>query len=1160
MTDTARQTLKMLRPSAAQFYQVEESGLFDATWYGKTYPDVALSGVDPLRHFLQIGTLLGRDPSPHFSTQFYLDSNPDVRAADVNPFLHYLDHGRAEARSVLPSAQITQRMAAGLGVPMGPTGKAEAQLESPLLVLFPDGALQDTLPEAVLTLALAILDGAAKAPQISVIMPTWNRRHVIGAAIDSVLAQAFAPAELLVVDDGSTDGTIAFLQVTYADQLASGLIKIIPGTHAGVCPARNLGLTHATGDLIAYLDSDNTWRPAYLAVMAATFVANPAVLTAYSGLAHNDQDRAANAPAKLNGRPFDRPSLIKQNYIDLNVFMHDRLVYEQLGGFDEGLRRLVDWDLIIRYTGLYEPAYLPFVGVDYFLDKAGLGNITRTVPMEDAREAIMRKVSKDRVRHDIDALRLAYVVWDWPAMSQTFLLNELRWLVEYGFDVKVYYHTGVDREANLDFEIRTQKVATADELADALVHDRRNQCHNHFVFPGTTKLVWPACRKTGIPFTVFAHAIDIFLEANIARNQVAEIAADPLCQKIFVYGDHHRQFLAKKGVPPEKIAYNFQAVNLRTFEQTPDLALRSANRPAKGILVARFVEKKGIPTLIRALAQLPADRVEVDIHGYGPLEDECRALAKDLGVTNVNFCGALETPEAYAAAIAAADFMLVPSIVAQNGDTEGFPTVILEAMAAGRPVVTTTVSSLPDFLTDGHNAILSIPADPASLADGITRLLDYTPEQTAALVREAKSFVAARVGVQRTMQNYWDIWTSAALNLFMVTFNTPKYDNTEATFEIIARILRHTTTPFTLTIVDNASEAGFRYKLRAVAAAHPQIRLILLDANRFCGPASNLALSFGYEKYGIYICSKEGFVARHGWERALVDHMRRNTGTAIAGYKMHMPRFTLGAELATHLKFANFRNPAFARNNPERPFQHVQGGIFILDREVWAETGGFSDVLVQDMMDVEYSYFLESEGYRLGTVPGVAALTVKTLPKLDAILDETTLIAHPLTPAQVQAKLDPLQDPAATRCNLCDSSARLDQDGTCPACGSTGFGRRVYQILAHDWRGHRKEWAVIDVADPVLSKRLSERLFTVASKGQQADALAKLIVTDQVPDRLSDVTDRLALDGIALLPATTALLTAALPADVTRTALHQASRVLRTQGLSLMQLHRAGPR
>jgi hypothetical protein len=82
----------------------------------------------------------------------------------------------------------------------------------------------------------------------------------------------------------------------------------------------------------------------------------------------------------------------------------------------------------------------------------------------------------------------------------------------------------------------------------------------------------------------------------------------------------------------------------------------------------------------------------------------------------------------------------------------------------------------------------------------------------------------------------------------------------------------------------------------------------------------------------------------------------------------------------------------------------------------------------------------------------------------------------------------------------------------------------------------------------------------VVPKGQQADALAKLIVTDQVPDRLTDVTDRLAPDGIALLPATTALLATPLPADITRTALHQASRVLRTQGLSLMQLHRSGPR
>jgi hypothetical protein len=111
---------------------------------------------------------------------------------------------------------------------------------------------------------------------VSVIMPTYNRGRWIGRAIRSVLRQIEADDELIVIDDGSTDDTRAVVasfgtRVTY-----------VLGDHRGAGPARNLGLSRARGDLVAFLDSDDEWLPGKLAMQRAFMVARPEVLFCFS--------------------------------------------------------------------------------------------------------------------------------------------------------------------------------------------------------------------------------------------------------------------------------------------------------------------------------------------------------------------------------------------------------------------------------------------------------------------------------------------------------------------------------------------------------------------------------------------------------------------------------------------------------------------------------------------------------------------------------------------------------------------------------------------------------------------------------------------------------------------------------------------------------------
>ncbi|MET3791752.1 glycosyltransferase [Aquamicrobium terrae] len=201
---------------------------------------------------------------------------------------------------------------------------------------------------------------AADPPLVSIIMPTKNRLHVIEHAILSVLAQNYGNWELIIVDDGSSDGTVEAIPERWTDPR----IRLLHTEGRGVCAARNTGLKTAQGDIIAYLDDDNRWRPDYLEITLLEMLRSGASCC-YSAVRrlHSGFDNPEVADTLWVA--FDLPRLKLANYIDLNVFAHRRHVFEELGGFDETLRRMVDWDLIIRYCAVHPPALCNSIGADY---------------------------------------------------------------------------------------------------------------------------------------------------------------------------------------------------------------------------------------------------------------------------------------------------------------------------------------------------------------------------------------------------------------------------------------------------------------------------------------------------------------------------------------------------------------------------------------------------------------------------------------------------------------------------------------------------------------------------------------------------------------------------------------------------------------------------
>jgi radical SAM protein with 4Fe4S-binding SPASM domain len=192
-------------------------------------------------------------------------------------------------------------------------------------------------------------------------MPVWNRAEIVPRAIQSVLAQTFEDYELIIVDDSSTDNLQEQVQPYLSER-----VRYFVRPHKGVSAARNYGIRQSTHSWIAYLDSDNVWHPTFLERMAEAVIgANRSVQAAYCQC-HVFNKRKPNL-MKVGGKPFNYKELLENSYIDLNTLIHTRDILEFTSFHNESLKRLTDWDLILRIAEKVPLLFVPEVLVDYYL-------------------------------------------------------------------------------------------------------------------------------------------------------------------------------------------------------------------------------------------------------------------------------------------------------------------------------------------------------------------------------------------------------------------------------------------------------------------------------------------------------------------------------------------------------------------------------------------------------------------------------------------------------------------------------------------------------------------------------------------------------------------------------------------------------------------------
>ncbi|MDQ3414206.1 MAG: glycosyltransferase, partial [Verrucomicrobiota bacterium] len=436
-------------------------------------------------------------------------------------------------------------------------------------------------------------------------------------------------------------------------------------------------------------------------------------------------------------------------------------------------------------------------------------------------------------------MRIGYFMWHFPVPSETFVLNELRDFVRLGHDVLVFCKESPHKEFEPDFPIEWQRVKSPEELAAKMKESGREIMHSHFVFPTVTQFLWPACELAGVPFTFIAHAVDIFRHENAARNRLGEVARSPMCRRVFAPGTFHRDFFIQNGVPAEKIIISPQGILFDAYEAQP-IAPR-LERPRMSICaIHRFIEKKGLHDAIRAAQKLAPHGISLHLYGYGPLKESSRALVAELGLDNVYFPGPVKDRNHMISVFREHDLFLCPSVRAADGDMDGIPTILIEAMASHVPVVASSVSSIPDLVIDGVTGYLCAPGEVDSLTESILRFYDEPLAQVRAMIENGREHVRKHFDVMKSNRTLVRTWSDEGLDVVLVTYNA-----TAEVREVIERLYRFTKTPFQLYIVDNASEPETLEYLRSVEAAHENVRVLPQKKNLFVGPGTNKGIEAG---------------------------------------------------------------------------------------------------------------------------------------------------------------------------------------------------------------------------------------------------------------------------------------------------------------------------
>jgi glycosyltransferase involved in cell wall biosynthesis len=399
-------------------------------------------------------------------------------------------------------------------------------------------------------------------------------------------------------------------------------------------------------------------------------------------------------------------------------------------------------------------------------------------------------------------MKIAYIAPEIPGLSSTFVYNEIFALEDMGAEILPYtIHSNIENPATNELKQlkdKTQKLygqspltllkknlssllnhpvkyvtTLAKAITDsccylskpkiaigilyrftvgaALANDIHNKnvdhIHVHFAhFPADIAMY--SSSISAIPFSITAHANDIFSNFWLLKQKVHR------ANFIATISDYNKQYLSDKGCDTRKIniircgAIKADYTAPRTTEVTPT--------PIKLGFMGRIVEKKGLETLIKACAILREKHTSftLEVVGNGPLLDKLIQLTKTLNlIENITFHGSLDNDKAIPW-IKTLDMFILPCVKDKQGDIDGIPVALMEAMMCKVPVISTRISGIPELIIDKKTGLLAQPGSSKELAEKIL-ILANSKELRNTLTNNAYAHVTSEFNIANNVEKLY---------------------------------------------------------------------------------------------------------------------------------------------------------------------------------------------------------------------------------------------------------------------------------------------------------------------------------------------------------------------------------------------------------------------
>jgi colanic acid/amylovoran biosynthesis glycosyltransferase len=362
-------------------------------------------------------------------------------------------------------------------------------------------------------------------------------------------------------------------------------------------------------------------------------------------------------------------------------------------------------------------------------------------------------------------VKIAFMLGQFPLLSETFILDQITGLIDRGHDVSILAERP-SQEATIHPTVasyRLREITRYEALPASRIERvlrfpatwrpdlpgwRALNIMRWGVEAASLRLAWAASTLGGGPAydivqchfgalgrkAVLLRAIGALSGRIVTAFHGEDITCYPHRFRTNVYAplfalgdlflpisDRWNPELRALGCPPARTRVHRMGVDIGRYPWPREPIAR--DRPLRILSVARLVEKKGIADAVHAVARLAAD-CEYLVIGDGPMRHELEIAARDLGIAGrVCFLGPLPQ-DAVIAQLCSADIFLAPSVTAKDGDIEGIPVVLMEAMACRLPVVSTRHSAIPELVADGISGFLVGEHDVDGLADRLARLTE----------------------------------------------------------------------------------------------------------------------------------------------------------------------------------------------------------------------------------------------------------------------------------------------------------------------------------------------------------------------------------------------------------------------------------------------------